>query len=76
MPAIGQQSHFLIPADEVREAHGVGGETARYLLLSNHAPNGHRLLAALQTAELQFLQAENVANEPTRCVGNQNIIRL
>src|SRR5262249_52578172 len=76
VPAIGQQGHFLIPADEVREAHGVGGKTARHLLLSNHAPNGYRLLAALQTAELQFLQLEDVADEPTRCVRNQNVIRL
>src|SRR5262249_49051433 len=76
VPAIGQQGHFLIPADEVREAHGVGGEAARYLLLSNHAPNSHRLLAALQTTELQFFEHEHVADEPTRCVRNQNIIRL
>src|SRR5262245_26254652 len=61
VPAIGQQGHFLIPADEVREAHGVRGKTARYLLLSNHAPNRHRLLAAPQTAELQLFQVEDVA---------------
>ena len=76
MPTIGQQGHFLIPADEVREAHRVGGETARYLLLSNHAPNGHRLVVALQAAELQFFELEDVADEPTRRVRNQNIIRL
>jgi hypothetical protein len=76
MPAIGQQGHFLIPTDEVREAHGVGGETARCLLLSNHAPNRYRLLAALQTAELQFFELEHVTDKPTCRVRNQNIIGL
>src|SRR5262245_16848594 len=76
VPAISQQGHFLIPTDEVREAHGVGGETARCLLLSNHAPNRYRLLAALQTAELQFFELEDVTDEPTCRVRNQNIIRL
>src|SRR5262245_14169445 len=75
VPAIGQQGDFLIPTDEVREAHGVGGETARYLLLSKHTPNRHRLLVALQTAALQFFELEDVAHEPTRRVRNQNIIR-
>ena len=75
LPTIVQQRHLLLPADEVREVHDMGGETARCLLLAHHPPDRHRLHGALELAELEFIEHEDVADEPPRRVGNENLIR-
>src|SRR4029453_567085 len=66
VPAVGQQGHFLIATDESREIYDVGGERAPPLPLFPHAPSRHRFSGALEIVECQFLEVEDVTDEPAR----------